>query len=156
MAAGEACCSTLLRDDTELTNDEEEGDEGEVGKGDDWVCGGEIALSPLTFTRLSSTILGSCEDAECTESVSSGIAVGLVFWSCGGGGLGGTGARLLPRDARERLDVDTTDVRFVVGRCPSELLYSESPPLSKDDLWSEEFELFLESALPLRFSISTL
>lgn len=49
-------------------------------------------------------------------SDSSGIAEGRLESSCQpGGGLGGGGALLLPRDAKETLDVETTAVRLVVG-----------------------------------------
>ena len=48
------------------------------------------------------------------DSDSAGMANGRSSRRAGGG-FGGGGARFLPLDAKERLDVDMTEVRFVGG-----------------------------------------
>lgn len=124
----DACwCSTLLRDETELTWDEV-GEEGWASGG--WGVeeeGGEAgSASPFTrgFAASSEALAGT------GASASSGMAEGRASSCLAGAGFGGGGARLLPREeARDRLDVDTTDVRLVAAapgpRLVSRLLISE-------------------------------
>lgn len=150
-------CSTLLRDETELTWDEvgeegcasggwgvEEEEEGEAG-----------SASPFSrgFAASSEALVGS------GVSASSGMAEGRAASSClAGVGFGGGGARLLPREeARDRLDVDATDVRLVTAapgpRLVSRLLISEPAGLVWGDLCSDswypdESELRRDRLLP--------